>query len=146
MPRLSDVYARIIRNDAGEFRLVGDSVVLDQTCRAVVTVRDERGQPLVGVPVTDRWPDGAITLETNAHGQVEFFFGPEAKFWPPNIGPHEVYVGAEKPESDIVSGLGLPEGRHADYQLTFARAKNETEKEVLRFAVGPYLVVVYRRV
>jgi hypothetical protein len=100
------------------YEFAGGSVVLDQVCRCLVKVVDERGVPLPGVNVTNFWPGGSTTLVTDADGKVEFFFGPEAKFWKPNVGPHSVRITEV---SDVISGMGLPEGHHADYQLLFVR-------------------------
>lgn len=127
MASLTDVHAGvgryIPRPGEAYYRLEGASVVLDQVCRSLVKVVDERGVPLAGVDVTNYWPGGSATRPTGADGVTEFFFGPEAKFWPPNQGPHSVVVArdANGGASDVVYGMGLPEGRHADYQLLFVR-------------------------
>lgn len=122
MATLEEVGAKIERYSGvgPHYQLVEGSVALDQVCRAIVTVRSHLGIPLAGVRVTDEWPGGRAILYTNAAGQAEFFFGPEAKFWPPDTGPHKIYVGrpGEVPSDEVV-GLGLPNGHHADYQLTF---------------------------
>lgn len=102
------------------YQLMSGQVALGGVCRAIVLVRSHLGIPLAGVEVTDEWPDGHFTKFTDAAGYVDFFFGPESKFWPPNMGPHKIYVGRVKqPQSDVVQGVGLPEGQHADYQLVF---------------------------
>lgn len=42
------------------------------------------------------------------------------KYFPPNVGPLCVYVGAHnQPESDIVFGLGLPLGHHVSFDIIF---------------------------
>lgn len=42
------------------------------------------------------------------------------KFFPPNLGPLCLYVGAHNvPESDIVFGLGLPLGHHVSFDVVF---------------------------
>lgn len=112
IPRPGEVY----------FEFAGGSVVLDQVCRCVVKVVDKKGLPIVGQNVTNFWPGGSVTRVTDADGKVEFFFGPEAKFWPPNQGPHSVIVGKQgDAPSDAVYGMGLPGGHHADYQLLYVR-------------------------
>lgn len=130
MATLEEVHAFVERYtpSGGEsyYRLEGATVVLDQVCRCIVRVVDENGVPIVGQPVLNFWPGNGALRHTNAAGEVEFFFGPEAKFWPPNAGPHAVVVGTHPSSpSDVVKGMGLPEGRHADYQLLFVRRTGE---------------------
>lgn len=124
MTTLRDVYATVQEcsaHGAEHYELSGASVVLDQVCRALVHVVGEGGVPLAGIPVQDKWPGGEIVLQTNANGDAEFFFGPEAKFWPPAVGPHQICVLGLP--CDIVGSLGLPLGHHADYQLIFVHQR-----------------------
>ena len=42
------------------------------------------------------------------------------KYFPPNLGPLCLYVGAHNlPDSDIVYGLGLPAGHHVSFDIIF---------------------------
>ncbi len=100
------------------------SAVLDINTRCSVTVLDKAGRPLAGIEVIDMRTDGQYEeLQTNGAGYCEFIYGAASKFWRPNRGPHTVYVGDPgHPAGDQVESLGLPEGHHAEYALTFMLA------------------------
>ena len=106
--------------------MIGSSAVLDINCRCIVTVLDERGRPVAGVAVIDIRPDAQYEeLLPNGAGQVEFIYGAASKFWAPNVGPHMVYIGEPgTPAGDQVVGMGLPEGHHCEYSLSFAWTPN----------------------
>jgi len=114
------------------FAFNGGAGVFDQNCRCIATVLDESGIPMTGVKVTNMRPDSQYEcLETNGLGQVEFWFGPGAKFWEPNEGPHRVYVGeGTQVLGDMVRGMGLPDGHHAEYNIAFRKVKRTVEPPV----------------
>lgn len=84
------------------------------------TVVDENGAPLSGVKVWQEWPDGRAS-ETTRNGIADFglYGGP---FYPDQgqVGAYSGYV-ADRSQSDVVTGMGLPANRHVNYLLTFQR-------------------------
>lgn len=83
-----------------------------------VTVLDEHGAPMSGVPVWQEWPDDRVSQLTIG-GVTDFgvWGGP---FYPEEgqVGAYSVYV-EDKDLSDVVAGMGLPVNRHVCYYLTF---------------------------
>lgn len=90
-------------------------------CAAVIVAHVETttGQPLAGVPVVFYWPQAPmLALEmrgcglergivgtTNERGDVGFGLGRGSYYWPPDGGPHTLWIGGTK--SDCISGLGM---------------------------------------
>src|SRR5512136_3057320 len=81
----------------------------------VVNVRDASGNPAL-VNVAFSWPDApsdpaaghlgrAIVGPTNANGDVGFAMGSGGFYFPPNQGPHSVWIYGG--DSDLVRGLGM---------------------------------------
>ncbi len=126
-PDLKNVYAKVLAFQAepGEsyFALVESSVERAEEPKIVVRVRDARDRPINGMTITQEWPDGHESLESDASGGVTFFLGPGSRFNPPRGGPHRVYVGRpESLNSDLVYSLGSPQGKALVYQFTFREA------------------------
>jgi len=103
----------------------------------VVTVLDAAGRP-VTEDVVFCWPDApgdpaaghlgkGVTGTTNANGDVGFGMGPGAFYFPPNQGPHSVWIHGG--DSDLVLGLGMLGGTdHLHLNVTFqARPDDEPE-------------------
>lgn len=123
---LKDVYATIEVVPDAEFELVQTSVELDRAAICSVFVLDEKGQPLLDAKVTNLWPGGH---ETFAGHKVEFVYGAGGMFWPPQVGPYQVFVGTpDKPLSNKITGLGLLRGSHVWYHLTFRRKESAPQQ------------------
>ncbi|MFQ6014564.1 MAG: hypothetical protein ACE5NP_03880 [Anaerolineae bacterium] len=123
---LKDVHAKLDLHEAkaGEtwYQFNGGTVRLGHNMWIRVTVYDDKGVPQIGVPVSQEWPDGSETFDTDGQGLVTFYLGAGGKFYPPKDGPHRTYVGTPgSPMSDQVYSLGLPGGEHAEYALQFVR-------------------------
>ncbi len=121
---LKAVYAKVLayQPDHGEhyFCLSDGQAAFGGERKIVVTLLASNDQPVSGVTVTQEWPDGHESFESDARGQVTFFLGPGSRFMPPRGGPHRIYVGRpETLESDVVYSLGSPNGQPTAYQLTF---------------------------
>jgi hypothetical protein len=89
----------------------------------VIRVRNPQGEPVGGVPVVNHWPDadplprelvgcydnGDHTLTKyppdDGAGNAEFGIGGGSYYFPPEGGPHTVWVGVAG--SDCVYGLGM---------------------------------------
>ena len=135
MPRLSslpqsltDVHARLISYApaANEvfYGFTGGGVRLDINANITAYVLDQDGVPVAGAPVFNVRPDGQYeVILTGGNGSAQFFMGPGSKFWPPTPGPHTVFVGPDqntaRPIGDQVTSLGLPEGHHAEFTISF---------------------------
>ena len=123
-PDLKNVYAKSLAFQAepGEryFALVESVVERAAERKIVVRVLDTGGHPLRGTAVTQEWPDGHESLQSDERGEVAFFLGPGSRFNPPRGGPHRVYVGLpELLNSDLVYSLGSPQGQALVYRFTF---------------------------
>ncbi len=83
-----------------------------------VDVLDEKGQRILGQPVTQSWPSG------QAVGYTENKPSPE---YPLNFpmygaqGPDSYNIYVTNAPSDVVHGLGLPASKTVNYRLTFQR-------------------------
>jgi hypothetical protein len=74
-------------------------------------------------------PDGRFEMvPTGGNGQSTFFLGRGSYFFAPQEGPHTVFVGdggsseeqtPPKVMGDKLGSMGLPEGNHCDYVITF---------------------------
>ena len=86
---------------------------------ATCTVLDANGiQVAERVYLAWPWPDlQQRALPGNPNGQ-HFISN---KFFPPNKGPLALYVGDASGNvlSDVIGGLGLPEGHHVSYRVTW---------------------------
>lgn len=74
-----------------------------------------------GIAVRMAWPGEGPTFQSSAlpGNPSNEHFVPN-KYWPPSLGPLALYVGAHnQPESDIVYGIGLPEGHHVSFDVIF---------------------------
>ncbi len=95
----------------------------------VIRVLDSVGDPVEDVPVVFYWPDApelqpsqqacglnrGIIDNTDGNGYADFILGSGAYYFPPNGGPHTVWVAAEG--TDCLGGLGMLGGtnhKHLD--------------------------------
>ncbi len=89
-----------------------------------ITVLDENGAPLDGIPVWQKWPSASPTeaRQRTLAGTTNFgiWGGP---FYPDRgeAGAYWVYVGDDTAKSDVVRGMGLPVNRHVNYRITVQR-------------------------
>jgi hypothetical protein len=83
-----------------------------------VEVLDEKGQRILGQPVTQAWADGQATgyTENKPHPEYSVNFPMYGAQGPDN---YAIYLPGVN--SDTVYGLGLPAGRLTSYRLTFQR-------------------------
>ena len=121
---LREAFAKVLafQPDAAElfFALTESQATRSAERKIVVRLRDERDKPVAGKVVTQEWPDGHESLESDAGGEVVFFLGPGSRFTPPRGGPHRVYVGQpESLHSDMIYSLGSPGGQSMVYELVF---------------------------
>lgn len=74
-----------------------------------------------GIAVRMAWPGQGPTFQASAlPGNPSNEHPVVNKFWPPSQGPLAFFVGDHnKPQSDIVYGIGLPEGHHVSYDVIF---------------------------
>lgn len=88
----------------------------------VIFVQDERGAPLPGQRVIQRFPGDQATGITDERGHYEFPQSPDSSF-SPDRAEHGPYIAlVDGLPSDRVEGMGLPLRRHVQYILTFRRA------------------------
>jgi hypothetical protein len=123
---LRETFAKVLafQPEAAElfFALTESQATRSEERKIVVRLRDERDKPVAGKVVTQEWPDGHESLESNAEGEVVFFLGPGSRFNPPRGGPHRVYVGQpESLHSDMIYSLGSPGGQPMVYNLVFKK-------------------------
>ena len=121
---LREAFAKVLafQPDAAElfFALTESQATRSAERKIVVRLRDERDKPVAGKVVTQEWPDGHESLESDGEGEVVFFLGPGSRFTPPRGGPHRVYVGQpESLHSDMIYSLGSPGGQSMVYELVF---------------------------
>ncbi len=87
----------------------------------VCFVQDERGHPLPGATVAQKFPGDQATDSTDERGHVDFPMTGNSSF-APDRGEHGPYsalvVGLP---SDTVVGMGLPLRRHVQYVLTWRK-------------------------
>ena len=89
-------------------------------------VRD--GRPVIGKKVAWYWPDAPVDpnaggwgradqhdTSTNNMGSVDLCMGGGAYYFPPNGGPHAVWVYGLGQNSELVSGLGMLGGTNHDH-------------------------------
>lgn len=98
----------------------------DESCNIYVTVFDSKAQPLPlnNVRMITGWQESATSFDKliDAPGSPgNFFMGSDAKFYPPSLGPLAVCVLDDQGniDSDIVGSMGLPNGNHGSYRVTF---------------------------
>ena len=104
-----------------------------QACSSVfVKVLDSNGLPTPAI-VCFSWPDAppypgagwgdkAVTCYTKANGYADFAMGGGAYYFPPNMGPHQVWVFGPG-TSEIVRGLGMLGGtNHRHLDVTFRQS------------------------
>ncbi len=130
---LSAVRAKLLpyQPQTGEsyYGFTSGSARVDVGASITVYVLDSQGVPAGGVHVYNLRPDGKFEdLETGGNGQVTFYLGRGSYFFSPTEGPHTVFVGEggnqdegtlPTVKGDRVTSMGLPEGHHVDYSLTF---------------------------
>jgi hypothetical protein len=85
----------------------------------VIHVEDASGRPVENLPVVFTWPDApalppeqqacgwdrGIVGHTKSNGNAEFAMGGGAYYYPPNGGPHTVWVAVQG--TDCLGGLGM---------------------------------------
>lgn len=88
----------------------------------VVFVQDERGTPLPGQRVAQKFPGDQATALTDERGHTEFPMSGDSSFAPDRgeNGPYSIVIDGLP--SDQVVGMGLPLRRHVQYILTYRRA------------------------
>jgi hypothetical protein len=121
---LRAAFAKVLafQPDAAEsfFALADSQATRAGERKIIVRLKDESDRPVAGMTVTQEWPDGHESLESNGDGEVVFFLGPGSRFTPPRGGPHRVYVGRpESLHSDMIYSLGSPGGQSMIYSLVF---------------------------
>jgi hypothetical protein len=84
-----------------------------------IRVEDPRGTPRQDVPVVFYWPDApelnageyacgltrGIVTQTDGNGEVGFAMGTGAYYFPPDGGPHSVWVAVDG--TDCLRGMGM---------------------------------------
>lgn len=88
----------------------------------IVFVQDERGMPIPGQRVLQKFPGDQAVGVTDERGHIEFPMSGNSSFAPERgeSGPYAVAI--EGLPSDEVVGMGLPLKRHVQFVLTFRRA------------------------
>lgn len=88
----------------------------------IVFVQDERGAPLPGQRIIQKFPGDQATAITDERGHAEFPMSGDSSFSPDRgeNGPYAALVDGLP--SDQVVGMGLPLKRHVQYILTYRRA------------------------
>lgn len=88
----------------------------------VLFVQDERGMPLPGQRVIQKFPGDQASGITDERGHFEFPQSPDSSFSPDRgeHGPYSAFVDGLP--TDRVVGMGLPLKRHVQYILTWRRA------------------------
>lgn len=88
----------------------------------ILFVQDERGAPIPGQRVVQKFPGDQATAITDERGHAEFPMSGDSSFSPDRgeNGPYSALVDGLA--SDQVVGMGLPLKRHVQYILTFRRA------------------------
>jgi hypothetical protein len=111
-----------------------------------VRLEDESGNPLVDIPVIfwfstapqlpewtpppEKWTTNGNPGRTKQNGDVGFGMGGGAYYFPPNKGPHAVWVGEPGVGTDFVSGLGMLGGtNHNHVEPVFQRLQGEEQEE-----------------
>lgn len=88
----------------------------------VLYVQDEKGAPLPGQRVIQKFPGDQAVGVTDERGHYEFPQSPDSSF-SPDRGEHGPYSArVDGLPSDEVVGMGLPLKRHVQYVLTYRRA------------------------
>jgi hypothetical protein len=88
----------------------------------VVFVQDERGAPMPGQRVFQKFPGDRAPGITDERGHIEFPMSGDSSFAPERgeSGPYSVEIDGLP--NDQVLGMGLPLRRHVQYILTYRRA------------------------
>lgn len=88
----------------------------------IVFVQDERGAPIPGQRVIQKFPGDQAAAVTDERGHVEFPMSGDSSFAPDRgeTGPYSVVI--DNLPGDTVVGMGLPLRRHVQYILTYRRA------------------------
>ncbi len=88
------------------------------------TVQDANGQAMSGITCIVDWigrepndPPTRVTTDAHGQGNVPIYANLDITL---KNGPYFAFV-ADQTQSDVVSGMGLPEHRHVNYLLTFAQ-------------------------
>ena len=90
------------------------------------TVVDSAGKPMPGVTCVADYPQDPadphqpVKMQTDANGQANYPMYANLDITLKN-GPYFAYI-EDQSKSDIVTGMGLPEHHHVNFQLTFAKA------------------------
>ena len=106
------------------WRFTSAGVVFDRDCRASVGVYDQHNIPQAGVTVRNVTVAGHVEREvTGSDGRANFFMGHGSGYSQPNQGPHTISV--EGAPSDQVVGIGLPNGHHADFGISFQLRRDD---------------------
>lgn len=94
----------------------------------IVFVQDERGAPIPGQRVFQKFPGDQAPGITDERGHVEFPMSGDSSFAPERdeSGPYSVAVDGLP--NDELLGMGLPLRRHVQYILTYRRALFEPEE------------------
>lgn len=88
----------------------------------IVFVQDERGMPIPGQRIIQKYPGDQATAIADERGHAEFPMSGDSSFSPDRgeNGPYTALIDGLP--SDQVVGMGLPLKRHVQYILTFRRA------------------------
>ncbi len=88
----------------------------------IVFVQDERGAPIPGQRVLQKFPGDQASAVTDERGHIEFPMSGDSSFAPERgeSGPYSVVIDGMP--GDQVEGMGLPLRRHVQYILTYRRA------------------------
>ena len=83
-----------------------------------------------GIPVRMAWPGRGPHFEASAlPGNAQNQHPIVNKYWPPSLGPLAFFVGDHgAPMSDIVYGVGLPEGHHISLDVIFRERSTGGDK------------------
>ena len=131
---LREAFAKVLpfQPDTAElfFALTESRATRSEERKIVVRLRDTHDKAVAGKVVTQEWPDGHESLESDTEGEVVFFLGPGSRFVPPRGGPHRVYVGQpESLHSDMIYSLGSPGGQSMVYRVLFRETQGSGEEE-----------------
>ncbi len=131
--QLADVRAKLIsyapQPNETYYGFTSGSARVDVGASITVYVLDNQGVPAAGINVYNVRPDGRFEMiQTGGNGQATFYLGRGSYFFSGQDGPHTVFIGeggnseelqAPKVMGDRIGSMGLPEGHHVDYVITF---------------------------
>jgi hypothetical protein len=120
--------------------LEGRGISVDAPCTIIVTVLEPGGKPIPDLDVEWGWPDApedpgcgpangvphgmkdnrGVTGKTNGNGQVGFAMGKGGGLWPPERGPHYIFIRGAHTYSQVYWGAGWVKGtNHSHIDVTF---------------------------